>query len=186
MTASGRGSLLQCGCVRVDPLQVNRYEHIHQLAVTDGSDFFLMRDVRDAMMVAHTSEGKLVHRPLSPHLEVYSPQITSVLSIMSRVTGIATSVGTLLLVWWLAAAASGPVAFARVQGFIGSWIGLFVLFGWTASLLYHLLAGLRHLAWDAGYGYSLEATHRSGWAVVIASVVTTIIVWVVGVAVWPR
>ena len=120
-----------------------------------------MQDVRDALMVAHTSEGKLVRRPLSPHLQVYSPQITSVLSIMNRVTGIATSVGTLLLVWWLAAAASGPVAFARVQGFIGSWIGLFVLFGWTASLFYHFFGGLRHLAWDAGYGYSLEARTRA-------------------------
>lgn len=145
-----------------------------------------MQDVRDALMVGHTSDGKLVRRPLSPHLEVYSPQITSVLSIMNRVTGIAISVGTLLLVWWLAAAASGPAAFARVQGFIGSWIGLFVLFGWTASLFYHFFAGLRHLAWDAGYGFSLEQTHKSGWAAVIASVVATVLVWVVGVAMWPR
>ena len=145
-----------------------------------------MQDVREALMVAHTSEGKLVRRPLSPHLEVYSPQITSVLSIMNRVTGIASSIGTLLLVWWLAAAASGPVAFARVQGFIGSWIGLFVLFGWTASLFYHFFNGIRHLAWDAGYGFSLEQTHKSGWLTVIATVVTTLLVWVIGVAVWPR
>lgn len=145
-----------------------------------------MQDVRDALLIAHTSEGELVRRPLSPHLQVYTPQITSVLSIMNRVTGIATSVGTLLLVWWLAAAASGPAAFARVQGFIGSWIGLFVLFGWTASLFYHFFGGLRHLAWDAGYGFSLENTHRSGWAAVIAAVAATILVWVIGVAVWPR
>ena len=145
-----------------------------------------MKDVREALMVAHTSDGKLVRRPLSPHLEVYTPQITSVLSIMNRVTGIAISVGTLLLVWWLAAAASGPAAFARVQGFIGSWVGLFVLFGWTASLFYHFFGGLRHLAWDAGYGFSLESTHKSGWAAVIASVVATILVWVIGVAMWPR
>jgi succinate dehydrogenase / fumarate reductase cytochrome b subunit len=145
-----------------------------------------MQDVREALMVAHTSDGKLVRRPLSPHLEVYSPQITSVLSIMNRVTGIAISVGTLLLVWWLAAAASGPVAFARVQGFIGSWIGLFVLFGWTASLFYHFFGGLRHLAWDAGYGFSLEATHKSGYAAIIASAVATILVWLIGIAVWPR
>lgn len=145
-----------------------------------------MQDVRDALLIAHTSEGELVRRPLSPHLQVYTPQITSVLSIMNRVTGIATSVGTLLLVWWLAAAASGPAAFARVQAFIGSWIGLFVLFGWTASLFYHFFGGLRHLAWDAGYGFSLEKTHKSGWAAIFASVVATIIVWVIGVAVWPR
>ncbi len=145
-----------------------------------------MQDVREALMVAHTTEGKLVRRPLSPHLQVYSPQISSVLSIMNRVTGIAVSVGTLLLVWWLAAAASGPVAFGHVQGFIGSWIGLFVLFGWTASLFYHFFNGLRHLAWDAGLGYSIEDTHRSGWAAIIATVVATIVVWVVGVAMWPR
>ena len=145
-----------------------------------------MQDVRDALLVAHTSEGELVRRPLSPHLQVYKPQITSVLSIMNRVTGIATSIGTLLLVWWLAAAASGPVAFAHVQGFIGSWIGLFVLFGWTASLFYHFFAGLRHLAWDAGYGFSLEMTHKSGWAAVIATAVSTILVWVIALAILPR
>ena len=145
-----------------------------------------MQDVRDALLVAHTSEGKLVQRPLSPHLQVYTPQITSILSIMNRVTGIASSVGTLMLVWWLAAAASGPAAFAQVQGFIGSWIGLFVLFGWTAALFYHFFGGLRHLAWDAGYGFSLEATHRSGWAAIIATAVTTILVWIVGVALWHR
>lgn len=145
-----------------------------------------MKTVRDALLVAHKSDGELVRRPLSPHLQVYSPQITSVLSIMNRVTGIATSVGTLLLVWWLAAAASGPAAFSRVQGFIGSWIGLFVLFGWTASLFYHFFGGMRHLAWDMGYGFSLEQTYRSGWAVIIATIVSTILVWIIGVAVWPR
>ena len=145
-----------------------------------------MQDVRDALLIAHTSEGELVRRPLSPHLQVYTPQITSVLSIMNRVTGIATSVGTLLLVWWLAAAASGPVAFGHVQGFIGSWLGMFVLFGWTASLFYHFFAGLRHLAWDAGYGFSLEATHKSGYAAIIATVVSTVLVWAIALAVWPR
>ena len=139
-----------------------------------------MKDVRDALMVAYTSEGKRVRRPLSPHLQIYAPQITSVLSIMNRVTGIAVSVGTLLLVWWLVAAASGPEAFARVQGFIASPIGLFVLFGWTASLMYHFFGGLRHLAWDAGYGYELDKTHASGWAVVIATAVSTILIWAVG------
>lgn len=145
-----------------------------------------MKNVRDALMVAHTSEGELVRRPLSPHLQVYAPQLTSMLSIMNRVTGIATSIGTLLLVWWLAAAASGPVAFAHVQGFIGSWLGMFMLFGWTASLFYHLFGGLRHLAWDAGYGFELPQTHASGWAAVIASMVATLLVWAIGFLVWPR
>ena len=141
-----------------------------------------MKDVRDALMVAHTSDGTLVRRPLSPHLQVYRPQITSVLSIMNRVTGLAVSVGTLLLVWWLAAAAAGPAAFAQVQWFVGTPIGLFVLFGWTASLFYHLFGGLRHLAWDMGWGYELDRTQMTGWAAIIATVVCTVLVWAVGLA----
>ncbi len=139
-----------------------------------------MKDVRDALMVAHTSEGTLVRRPLSPHMQVYTPQLTSILSIMNRVTGLAISAGTILLVWWLVAAASGPSAFGHVQGFIGSPIGLFMLFGWTASLFYHFFGGIRHLVWDAGYGYELSQTHASGWAVVIATLVVTILTWIVG------
>lgn len=145
-----------------------------------------MKEVRDALMVAHTSEGELVRRPLSPHLQVYAPQLSSVLSILNRVTGIAISVGTLLLVWWLAAAAAGPAAFARVQAFLHSWLGLFMLFGWTIALFYHLFGGLRHLAWDAGYGYELDQMRKSGWAAVIATVAASILVWIVGVAMWPR
>ena len=142
-----------------------------------------MKDVRDTLMVAYRSDGQLTRRPLSPHLQVYRPQLTSVLSIMNRVTGLASSVGTVMLVWWLAAAASGPVAFGHVQWFLSSWLGLFMLFGWTASLFYHLFGGLRHLAWDMGYGYSLEATHRSGYAAVAATLVATVLVWVVGLVV---
>lgn len=139
-----------------------------------------MKDVRDALMVGTTSDGKLVRRPLSPHLQVYRPQLTSILSIMNRVTGIAVSVGTLLLVWWLVAAASGPSAFATVQGFLASPVGLFVLFGWTAALFWHFYGGIRHLTWDAGYGYDLPQTHASGWATLIATVLSTVLVWVVG------
>jgi succinate dehydrogenase / fumarate reductase cytochrome b subunit len=139
-----------------------------------------MKDVRDALMIARNSDGQLVRRPLSPHIQVYRPQITSLLSIMNRVTGLAVSVGTLMLVWWLVAAASSDVAFARAQGFLGSALGLFMLFGWTASLLYHFFGGLRHLAWDFGYGYDLPQTHMSGWAVVIATVVATVLIWAAG------
>jgi succinate dehydrogenase / fumarate reductase cytochrome b subunit len=131
-------------------------------------------------MVAYTSEGKTVRRPLSPHLQIYTPQLTSILSIMNRVTGIALSAGTLLLVWWLVAAASGPDAFATVQGFIASPIGLFVLFGWTVSLFFHFFNGIRHLAWDAGFGFDLPQTYASGWAVVIATAVSSVLVWAVG------
>ncbi len=131
-------------------------------------------------MVGHATDGRLVARPLSPHLQVYAPQITSVLSIMNRVTGLAISAGTLLLVWWLVAAAAGPQAFATVQGFIGSPIGLFVLFGWTASLFYHFFGGIRHLAWDAGWGFELDRTHLTGWITIIATVAATVLVWIAG------
>ena len=131
-------------------------------------------------MVGHATDGRLVARPLSPHLQVYAPQITSVLSIMNRVTGLAISAGTLLLVWWLVAAAAGPQAFAAVQGFIGSPVGLFVLFGWTASLFYHFFGGIRHLAWDAGWGFELDRTHLTGWITIIAAVAATVLVWIAG------
>jgi succinate dehydrogenase / fumarate reductase cytochrome b subunit len=143
-----------------------------------------MKDVRDALFVAQKSDGTLVRRPMSPHLQVYRPQLTSVLSILNRLTGIATSFGTLLLVWWLVAAASGPGPFATVQHVIANPFGLLVLFGWTVALLYHFFGGIRHLVWDSGHGYSLPATHRSGWAAVIATVACTILIWAIGLSLW--
>lgn len=142
-----------------------------------------MTDIQEALMVGRTSDGRLVRRPLSPHLQVYRPQITSVLSILHRATGIALSAGTLLLVWWLVAAARGDAAYAQVAGFIRSPLGILLLFGWTASLWYHFCAGLRHLAWDAGVGFDLPQVHRSGRAVLIATAVMTLLTWIVGVAV---
>lgn len=137
----------------------------------------------DAQMVGRTSDGALVRRPLSPHLQVYRPQITSVLSILHRMTGVALAVGTLLLVWWLVAAASGDAAYAAVSGFLRSPVGLLVLFGWTAALWYHFCAGLRHLSWDAGWGFTLPQVHRTGRAALIATAVLTLLTWIVGVAV---
>jgi succinate dehydrogenase / fumarate reductase, cytochrome b subunit len=142
-----------------------------------------MTDVRDSLAVGRDSEGRAVRRPLSPHLQVYRPQITTVLSIFHRITGIWLSVGTLLLVWWLVAAATGPDAYARVQGFLGSAIGWLLLFSWTLALFYHLFAGLRHLAWDAGVGFEKREYHLSGMAVVIAALACTVLVWVIGLAV---
>lgn len=144
-----------------------------------------MKDVRDALMIARSSDGTLIRRPLSPHLQVYRPQLTSLSSIMNRVTGIAVSIGTLMLVWWLVAAAVGPGAFGTVQGFIASPVGLFLMFGWTASLFYHFLGGLRHLAWDLGYGYELASTHLTGWAAIIGSLACTVLAWAVGLWLWP-
>ena len=137
-----------------------------------------MADVRDALMVGKTSDGKLVRRPLSPHLQVYKPQITSALSIFHRVTGVALSVGTLLLVWWLVAAATSDAAYATASGFIGSWFGMLLLFGWTVALWYHFCAGIRHLFWDAGSGFELPTVHLTGKLVLAATVVLSVLTWI--------
>ncbi len=120
------------------------------------------------------------NRPLSPHLQVYRPQITSTLSILHRFTGVALAVGTLLLIYWLAAAASGAEAFATAQGIIGSFIGRLLLFGWTFALFYHLCNGIRHLVWDAGYGFEIDTAERSGWVTVAASAALTLLSWILG------
>ena len=118
------------------------------------------------------------NRPLSPDLQIYRPQLTSVLSISHRITGVALSVGSVLLVFWLIAAASGPQAYSAMQGLIGSWLGRVLLLGWTFSLFFHLCNGIRHLVWDAGYGFELRAIYVSGWTVLIASAVLTLAAWI--------
>lgn len=133
-------------------------------------------------MAGRNSDGQLVRRPLSPHLQVYKPQITTVLSILHRLSGIALAVGTLFLVYWLAAGASGPAGFDTVQGFAGSIFGQLVLFGWTVALFYHLFCGLRHLAWDAGHGFEKVTYAASGWAVVIATGAASLLSWIIGIA----
>ena len=120
------------------------------------------------------------NRPLSPHLQVYRPQLTSMLSILHRITGVALAVGTLLLVYWLAAAATGPDAFATAQELVGSVLGRLLLFGWTVALFYHLCNGIRHLFWDIGYGLELPEVYRSGWLVIGATVVLTLASWILG------
>ncbi len=115
-----------------------------------------------------------VQRPLSPHLQIYKPQITSTLSILHRITGVALGVGTLFLMWWLVAAASGPDYYAMVQGWLVSFIGRVILLGFTFSLFYHLCNGIRHLFWDMGYGFDVDVAARNGWLVVIAAVVLTL------------
>jgi len=119
-----------------------------------------------------------VERPLSPHLQVYRPQITSVLSIFHRMTGVMLVLGALLVVWWVVAAAAGPDYYAMVMGWLTSWLGLLVLLGFTWAILFHLCNGIRHLFWDAGYGYELEAVDRSGWVVLIGSAGLTVLVWI--------
>jgi succinate dehydrogenase / fumarate reductase cytochrome b subunit len=140
--------------------------------------------VRDALLMGRRSDGKLVERPLSPHLQVYKWPVSMALSISHRATGIGLSVGALLMTWWLVAAASSDSAFAAVQGFLGSWFGVFLLFCWAAALLLHLFQGIRHLAWDAGYGFDNRSYRVTGWGVLAATVVATLIVWIVGLVVW--
>lgn len=118
-------------------------------------------------------------RPLSPHLQIYKPQLTSVLSITHRGTGLFLSLGTLVLCYWLLAIAGGPEAYAEAQGVINSWYGQLLLFGWVASLYYHLCNGIRHLFWDAGYGLELKTTYASGYAVVAVSIILTVATWII-------
>lgn len=143
-----------------------------------------MRDVRDALMVARNTDGKLVRRPLSPHIQVYRWPISMALSILHRASGVALGVGTLLMTWWLVAAATSPAAFDTAQWFMASPLGLLCLFGWTGALMFHFFSGIRHLVWDLGRGFESPAYNNSAWAVVIATVVTTVLIWVVGLAVW--
>jgi succinate dehydrogenase / fumarate reductase, cytochrome b subunit len=123
-----------------------------------------------------------VERPLSPHLQIYKPQLTSVLSISHRACGLALAAGSIFLVWWLVAAASGGGAFVAAQDFWGSGVGLVLLFCWTFALFFHLCNGIRHLAWDAGWGFELKEAYASGWTVVAASGVLTVVAWIWGLA----
>jgi len=116
---------------------------------------------------------KTVNRPLSPHLQVYKPQLTSMMSIGHRITGFALSVGLIVPVFWLVSLTQGPSAYAEFHEFLRSGLGLFLIFGWVFSLSYHLLNGLRHLMWDTGRGLDLKSTYLTGWAVVIGSLILT-------------
>jgi succinate dehydrogenase / fumarate reductase cytochrome b subunit len=143
-----------------------------------------VQDVRDALMIARTSEGKLVRRPLSPHLQVYRWPVSMALSISHRVTGVGLALGTLLLTWWLVAAALGDRSFAAVQGFVGSPIGVILMLGWSASLIFHLFTGIRHLAWDIGRGFDDRAYRTTAMTVIVATAAATLIVWIVALVVW--
>lgn len=122
------------------------------------------------------------NRPLSPHLQVYKPQLTTFMSITHRATGIALAVGTLMLVCWLIAAATGESAFNEVQAFLGSIVGRLLLLGWTYALFYHMCNGLRHLFWDAGKGFEIDTAYMTGRVVIGASILLTIGAWLWGYA----
>ncbi|HSC07558.1 MAG TPA: succinate dehydrogenase, cytochrome b556 subunit [Steroidobacteraceae bacterium] len=119
-------------------------------------------------------------RPLSPSLQIYRPQLTSVLSISHRLTGVLLSAGAIFLVVWLTAAAAGSRSYAALDEFLGSWLGLALLLAWAFSLFFHLCNGVRHLLWDAGYGFELRTIYASGWAVLAVSALLTLAAWIAG------
>jgi len=119
-------------------------------------------------------------RPVSPHIQIYRPQLTSVLSIMHRITGVGLGASAIVLTIELFAIAYDREFFeASIQWFSGFWGRLF-LFLWTLALFFHLCNGIRHLFWDVGRGLELEQVYRSGWGVIIGSLTLTVIVWTVG------
>jgi succinate dehydrogenase / fumarate reductase, cytochrome b subunit len=120
-----------------------------------------------------------MERPLSPFMFPvwYRFQITSALSILHRVAGIWLAVGSILLAWWLVSVAAGGQVFAATHAFLASPIGILLLFLWSVAFFYHLCNGMRHLAWDTGWGFELRTAHLTGYAVLAASAVLTVIAW---------
>ncbi|CAH2601629.1 Succinate dehydrogenase cytochrome b-556 subunit [Rhodovastum atsumiense] len=135
-----------------------------------------MRDIREAQYVGRTSDGRLVQRPMSGHLSVFF-NFDMVMSVSHRVTGCAIAVGTIIMVWFLVAAASGEAAYATFSRVARSPIGYLALFGWTFALWYHWCVGIRHLIWDAGKMYDLPSVERSRAVILGASAGLTLLTW---------
>jgi len=128
-------------------------------------------------MAEASTEEPARARPLSPHLQIYRPQINMVMSILHRITGAALYVGSLLLAWWLFAAATGPDYFAFVNGLFSTWPGMIVLVGYTWALIHHMLGGLRHFVWDTGAGFDIATVNLLSWATIVLSVPMTAVLW---------
>jgi succinate dehydrogenase / fumarate reductase cytochrome b subunit len=131
------------------------------------------------------TETKPAQRPLSPHLQIYRPMLTMMMSIAHRLTGTALYFGVVLLVWWLTAAAHSDAYFNLVQGFFGHWFGRLVLFGFTWALIHHALGGIRHLIWDTGRGFDVTVVEWMARANLAGSVILTVLLWIVGYGVMP-
>ncbi len=123
------------------------------------------------------------NRPLSPHLSIYKPIPTMVMSIAHRLTGVALYFGTLMFAWWLIAASTGESYFDFVQTFLGTWFGRLILFGFTWALVHHMLGGVRHLIWDTGRLFDKDTSTKLAYATLIGSIVLTLLIWVVGYSV---
>ena len=125
------------------------------------------------------AEAKVAPRPLSPHLQIYRWSWTMAMSIVHRITGAANYFGAALVAVWLVAMASGPEAYAGVSWLFGSWLGLLVLFGYTWSLVHHMLGGVRHLVWDFGHGMEPGTRFAMARYTLFASVPLTVLIWIV-------
>ena len=119
----------------------------------------------------------MVERPLSPHLQIYRPMLTMMMSIVHRLTGVALYLGTILVAWWLVATAMGADAYAFYQDIAGGLVGRVVLIGFTWALLHHMFGGIRHLIWDAGYGFDLSRVEWLARATLACSVLATALLW---------
>lgn len=130
----------------------------------------------------NSSTGATAKRPLSPHLQIYAPLINMVMSILHRITGAALYLGSLLLAWWLVAAAAGPADFELASAFFGSTFGYLILFGYTWALIHHMLGGIRHFIWDTGRGLDVETVDLLSWGSIVLSIALTLIIWISAVA----
>ncbi len=126
------------------------------------------------------ANDKSAARPLSPHLQIYRPMLTMMMSIMHRITGVGLYFGIILLVWWLTAASISDGYFDFVQGFFGHWFGRLLLFGFSWALIHHALGGLRHLLWDTGHGFDLRLIEWLARANLAGSIVLTLLLWIIG------
>jgi succinate dehydrogenase / fumarate reductase cytochrome b subunit len=129
------------------------------------------------MAGAKSERGSASARPVSPHLQIYAPTITMVMSIVHRMTGGALYFGTLILAWVLIAAATGPDYYNYVTGLLGTWPGQIVLIGYTWALIHHMMGGIRHFVWDTGAGFDLKTADLMCWVSLAISVVATIVIW---------
>lgn len=135
--------------------------------------------------MAKTEHGAAVGRagrPLSPHLQVYRLPLAAIMSILHRVTGVGNVIGMLFISWWFIAAATGPEAFAWADGFLTSWLGILMLIGFALSICYHLCTGLRHLVWDAGFGFDKDSVKLSSYVVFGGAAFFALILLIVGLA----
>ena len=126
--------------------------------------------------------SKAPGRPLSPHLQIYRWPLPMAMSILHRLTGAGLFFGTILMVWWLIAVGSGPNAYGKFGGFINSFIGRLILFGYTWALIHHMLGGIRHLIWDTGAGLDKTSIEVFAWLTIISSIVLTVLIWIAGYA----